>query len=129
MNWQYEKLDKDGKVITVSEYTIDSKKEYTGQFVFNVKAWFDENPEEWKARGWTKHIAWSNKEIKEKWPHNAQTQILLRGIKRIDEHTVEDTYHIINKSEEMMRLQELLGVVEPWVDSDVITVGQFGIDV
>lgn len=122
MTWDYEKLDEEGKKITVTNYTIDSKKEYTGQFVFNVKAWFDEHPDEWVARGWTKHIHYETKEIKQKWPHNAQTQILLKGINRVDEHTIEDVYYVLDKSEEMMRLQELLGVVDAWGDS-VITFG------
>ncbi|MBR4458268.1 MAG: hypothetical protein IKS31_04850 [Clostridia bacterium] len=122
MTWDYEKLDEEGKKITVSNYTIDSKKEYTGQFVFNVKAWFDEHPDEWVARGWTKHIHYETKEIKQKWPHNAQTQILVKGINRVDEHTIEDVYYVLDKSEEMMRLQELLGVVDAW-GNRIVTFG------
>ena len=123
MTWDYEKLDEEGKKITVTNYTIDSKKEYTGQFVFNVKAWFDEHPDEWVARGWTKHIHYETKEIKQKWPHNAQTQILLKGINRVYEHTIEDVYYVIDKSEEMMRLQEMLGAVDSWFDGGVVTLG------
>lgn len=123
MNWYYEKLDDKGKTITVNTYTIDSKKEHTGQFVFNVKAWFDEHPDYWPEHGWTKHITYESKEIEEKWPHNKQTQILIREVRRVDAHTVEDTYHVIDKSEEMMRLQELLGVVEAWGDGAVVTFG------
>lgn len=123
MEWDYEKLDENGKTITVSNYTIDSKKEYTGQFVFNVKAWFDEHPDEWVARGWTKHIRWTGEEIKEKWPHNRQTQILVKATNRVDEHTIEDVYHVIDKSEEMMRLQETLRVVDAWGDDTIVTYG------
>ena len=123
MTWDYEKLDEEGKKITVTNYTIDSKKEYTGQFVFNVKAWFDEHPDEWVARGWTKHIHYETKEIKQKWPHNAQTQILVKGINRVDEHTIEDVYYVIDKSEEMMRLQEMLGAVDSWFDGGGVTLG------
>ncbi len=120
MTWDYEKLDKDGRKITVNNYTIDSKKEYTGKFVFNVKAYFDEHPDVWMAGGWTKHIFYEPKEIKQRWPHNAQTQVLLKGINRVDEHTIEDVYYVLDKSEEMMRLQELLGVVDEW---GVVTFG------
>jgi len=116
MNWHYEKLDEKGKLISVNTYTIDSKKEYTGRYVVNVKAWFDEHPKEWVARGWTKHVIWSSEEIKEKWPHNAQTQLLIRAVKRVDEHTVEDDYHVIDKSEEMMRFEELQAVAG-WGDT------------
>ena len=122
MNWDYEKLDENGKKVTVNNYTIDSKKEYTGRFVFNVKAWFDENPDEWKTRGWTKHITHSAEEIREKWPHNAQTQILLKGTRRIDEYTVEDDYHVVDKSEEMLRLQELMAVVDPFDSFDNVAI-------
>ena len=124
MYWDYEKLDENGKKVTVSNYTLDSKKEYTGRFVINVKAWFDEHPAEWVARGWTKHIHSEPEEIKERWPHNSQTQILLKGTRRVDEHTIEDVYYAIDKSEEMMRLQELLGVVDPFDSFDnVVTIG------
>lgn len=124
MTWDYEKLDENGKRITVSNYTIDSKKEYTGRFVFNVKAWFDENPDERIARGWIKHIHWTPEEMKEKFPFNEQTQVLLRSVKVIDEYTVEDDFHAIDKSEEMMWLQEMLGVVDPFdTDAQVVTYG------
>ena len=112
MSWDYEKLGEDGKRITVSGYTIDSKKKYTGQFVVNVKAWFDEHPDEAIARGWTKHIHLTPEEIRERWPHDEQTQILVRAVRRVDEHTVEDTYYVMDKSEEMMRLQEMLSTVD-----------------
>ncbi len=127
MDWDYEKLDENGKLITVSTWTIDSKKEYTGRYVMNVKAWFDEHPEERIARGWTKHIRWSPEEVREKWPHNPQTQVLVRALKPIDAHTVEDDYHIIDKSEEMMRMQELLGVVDAFDSYDTMNVETEGI--
>lgn len=116
MTWDYEKLDENGKLLTISNYTIDSKKEYTGRYVFNVKAWFDENPGEAIARGWTKHIRFERKEIEERWPHDPQTQILVKSTRRVDEHTIEDDYHAIDKSEEMMRLQEMAGAVDLFSD-------------
>ena len=120
MNWDYERLDENGKTERVYNFTIDADRKYTGQLVMNVKAWFDEHPDEWVARGWTKHIHYEPKEIKEKYPFNAQTQILLKGINRVDEHTIEDVFYVLDKSEEMMRLQELLGVVDPYGDSDSV---------
>lgn len=125
MNWSYERLKADGKIETVSVYTIDSKKEYTGKFVFNVRAYFDENPDLWKANGWTKHITWEQKEIDEKWPHNKQTQLLMKSTRNVDEHTIEDTFYVVDKSEEMMRLQELMSVVHGWDDGIVF----YGADV
>ena len=51
----------------------------------------------------------------------------MRALKPIDAHTVEDDYHIIDKSEEMMRMQELLGVVDAWDSYDTINVETEGI--
>lgn len=116
MTWDYEKLGENGKLLTIGNYTIDSKREYTGRYVVNVKAWFDENPGEAIARGWTKHIHFERKEIEERWPHDPQTQILVKSTRRVDEHTIEDDYHAIDKSEEMMRLQEMAGVVDIFSD-------------
>ena len=112
MDWHYERLKEDGSIISVYNLTNDLDGEYTGRYVLNVKAWLDENPEEAIARGWTKHITWSLEEIQEKWPHNTQSEYLLKSLKRVDEHTVEDTYYVIPKSEAMMTLEEMLQVID-----------------
>lgn len=45
--WSYEKLDEEGKIKTIAgDYTNDADGKITGRIVMNVKAWFDENPEE-----------------------------------------------------------------------------------
>lgn len=108
MQWHYEKLDEEGKVKRADIYTNDCDGKITGRYVMNVKAWFDENPEERIARGWTKHITWEGKEIKEKWPHEAN-EALIKATKRIDEYTIEDDYHVVQVSEAMLAAQELLG--------------------
>lgn len=114
--WEYEKLDENGKIKYCPINDYDGK--ITGHIVFGVKAWFDENPEERKRLGWVKHIHHDTKNIE----YNKRTQYLKRGTKQIDEYTVEDAYHVMDKSEEMMRLEELTrgGF---WGDDDVITFG------
>lgn len=114
--WEYEKLDENGKIKYCPINDYDGK--ITGHIVFGVKAWFDENPEERKRLGWVKHIHHDTKNIE----YNKRTQYLKRGTKQIDEYTVEDVYHVMDKSEEMMRLEELTrgGF---WGDDDVTTFG------
>lgn len=84
-----------------------------------MKAWFDENPEERKRRGWVKHIVHSTKDIE----YNRQTQYLVPSVRTIDEFTVEDEYHILDKSEEQMRLNELNGGWFGLDDDTVFTIG------
>ena len=98
--WHYEKLDEKGRVKWASPNDPDAK--ITGRHVFGLQAWFDENPEERIRLGWIKHIEHKTKDIE----YNRQTQFLVKGIKTIDEYTVEDEWHIMDKSEEMMRLEE-----------------------
>lgn len=99
--WEYEKLDENNKIKFCPLNDYDGK--ITGHIVFGVKAWFDENPEERKRLGWVKHIHHETKDIE----YNRGTQYLKRSLKQIDEYTVEDEWHIMDKSEEMMRLEEL----------------------
>lgn len=107
MHWHYEKIDENGKLKSINNYQNDTDGKITGRFVVNVKAWFDEHPEEAIARGWTKHITWTTEEQDEKWPHNEGTEYLSRSIKRIDDHTVEDDYVVMQKSEAQLALEEL----------------------
>ena len=117
--WYYERLKEDGTKETVYENKNDFDGKITGKIVFGVKAWFDENPEERKRRGWVKHIVHSTKDVE----YNRQTQYLVPSVKTIDEFTVEDEYHILDKSEEQMRLNELNG---GWFASDDDVVFTFG---
>lgn len=100
--WHYERLNEEGRVITAP--VNDTEGKYTGgRIVYGVEAWLDENPEEARRLGWVKHITHSTKEIE----YDRATQYLARQVRVIDDYTVEDVYHIMNKSAEMMRLEEL----------------------
>ena len=114
--WEYEKLDENGKIKFCPMNDYDGK--ITGHIVFGVKAWFDENPEEQRRLGWVKHIHHDTKNIE----YNKRTQYLKRSTKQIDEYTVEDVWYVMDKSEEMMRLEELTrgGF---WGDDDGIVFG------
>ena len=109
--YTYEKLV-DGKRKTVSEYTIDSDRSITGKFIVNVKAYFDENPEERIRLGWTKHIHPDNTLLYDK-----QTHYLVVLAKQVDEYTIVDEYHALPKSEEMLELEEMLESIGVWYDS------------
>ena len=118
ITWTYEKLDEKGKLKYLPVNDYDGKE--TGKIVFGLKAWMDEHPEERKRLGWIKHIHYSGKEIKERWPYDHHTQWLKQVNKQIDEWTIEDDYHVMEKSEDMMLLQELLPAVngDIWYDGD-----------
>ena len=99
--WDYEKLDENYKIKHAPSNDYDGS--VTGRIVFNVAAWFDENPAERIRLGWIKHIHPDTKSVE----YNRQSQYLVKSIRQIDEYTVEDVYHVMDKSEEMMRLEEL----------------------
>lgn len=107
MNWYYERMKADGAVEEIHVHTNDTDGSITGRVVINVKAWFDENPEERIRLGWTKHITFDENEVKERWPHNSQSQYLVKTIVQVDDYTVEDTYYVMDKSEEQMLLEEI----------------------
>lgn len=109
--YYYEKLV-DGKRKTVSEFTIDSDRSITGKYIVNVKAYFDENPEERIRLGWTKHIHPDRDLVYDK-----QTQYLVVLPKQVDEFTIVDEYHALPKSEEMLELEEMLESIGVWYDS------------
>lgn len=105
---RYEKLDENYKMHYCP--ANDNDGSVTGKIVMNVKAWFDENPEEARKRGWIKHLSYeSNEEFKKDFPDfDPASQILVSGTKRIDDFTIQDEYHIIDKTPEMMELEEML---------------------
>ena len=116
--WHYEKIDpEDGKIKIAPPN--DPTGKYTGHHVFGLQAWFDEHPAERIALGWIKHLHKETKDIE----YDKRTQYLVKTVKTIDAYTVEDEFHVMDKSEEMMRLAELLVDEEVWVAGEVLTIG------
>ena len=111
--WQYEQLQEDGTIKIVGTNRNDFDAKITGKYVFGVKAYFDENPEEAHRLGWVKHIMHDTS----KWiAYNKQTQYLVRTTKTIDKYTYEDVYLIMDKTEDMMRAAE--EAVDGWTTYD-----------
>lgn len=99
--YSYVKLE-DGKIKNLPSHDPNGEI-LVGRHMMNLKEWMDENPEERKRLGWTKYIHVDTREIE----YNQQTQYLQRYYQQIDEYTIKDEYEIIDKSEEMMLLEEL----------------------
>lgn len=100
-NWYYEKLDENGRRKHAPIHDLDGKE--TGHHVYMLREWFDENPEERKRLGWTKHITHKAKDIE----YDRASQYLVNNVRRIDEWTVEDNWMVMSMSEEQMRLAEI----------------------
>lgn len=126
MYWTYERLDENGYAQRCP--AVDADGEVTGHIVINVKAWFDENPEERKRLGWVKHVMWEYEEIKERFPYDPTTQVLVKSVRNVDEWTVEDAYHALDKSEEAMLLEEIFQTAGLYVPTgNVILDGNGGV--
>ena len=106
MYWTYKKIDENLKEQYCPKDDYDGSVTGTGKCILNVKAWFDENPEERKRLGWIKHIQPDLEE--EGIEYDKQTQYITWSTEQVDEYTLCEVPHICNKSEEMMRLEELL---------------------
>lgn len=103
--YRYEKWDAEkGEVVYCP--TDDKDKNVTGKFILNVPAYFDENPGERKRLGWIKHITHTGADIE----YNRQTQFLVWTTQQIDDYTIEDVAHILDKSEEQLEFEEMLSV-------------------
>lgn len=101
--WRYEKLDDDMKRVFCPMNDLDGK--ITGHIVVGLSKWFDEHPEERKQLGWIKHI---ETDWKDQVPdYDSTRQYLVRGLRQIDEYTVEDVWHAMPLSEEMMMWIEM----------------------
>lgn len=112
--WYYEHYNDKGKLVRAKMNDYDGK--ITGHIVFNIDAYFDENPDEARRLGYIKHITHSPKEIKAMFPDlDRCTQCVVASVKVIDDYTVEDVYHVVDKSEEMMLYAELSSVGDVYV--------------
>lgn len=106
MTWTYERLKEDGTIEHLP--TNDTDGSITRKIILGVKQWFDENPDEYKARRWIKHIKHSDEEIKQiVGDYNPQTQYITTSQKMIDDYTIEDTYNVGTKSEEMLLFEDM----------------------
>lgn len=108
MEYSYEKLDENYNVQYCPMNDADGA--ITGHHVIGLRAWFDENPEERKRLGWIKHLQPGTKDIE----YNKQTQYLVKSIRQVDEWTIIDDYHVMDKTEEMMLFEEMLQTVDPY---------------
>lgn len=103
-NWRYERMN---EKMEIEQCPIDDKDgAITGKIILNVPAYFDENPDERIRLGWTKHITHDTEEVE----YNRQTQFLVQSTKVIDEYTIEDEYHVLDKSEDQLAFEEMLSV-------------------
>lgn len=101
--WHYEKLDENLARQYCPINDLDGK--ITGRCVLGVKQWFDENPEERKRLGWIKVI---EHDLKDQLPDFDRTQqYVVQTTRQIDEYTVEQVYHAMPLSEEMMLFIEM----------------------
>lgn len=100
--WTYEKMGEDGRI----KYAPlnDPNGKITGKCIMNLAEYFDENPEERIRLGWIKHIHHDPDEV----IYNKQTHYLIGSPVKVDEYTIDDTYHVFEKTEEMMLLEEML---------------------
>ena len=104
MDYFYEKLNDKGEV---QRCPLDDKDgSICGHIVIGLPRWFDENPEERIRLGWIKHITHDTDEIE----YNKQTQFLTKQVNQIDDYTIEDVYHVLDKSEEQLLFEEMLSV-------------------
>ena len=113
--WEYEKLDENGDRKTLPPHDLDGT--ITGRKILNLKSWMDENPEERIRLGYIKHIHPGSGSVE----YNRQTQYLVQSLRQIDDYTVEDAYHVLDKSEDQMALEEMLESAAP----GVTTIGGF----
>ena len=109
MQHRYIKVDENGKFRYCPANDFDGS--ITGRIIIGLPVWFDENPEERKRLGWIKAIDYSQKEIAEKYPYDKQTQYLVRTEKTVDKYTIEAEYHVMDKSEEMLLLEDMINAL------------------
>lgn len=126
--YRYEKYDEEKqRMEQVSHFKNDVDGSITGHIVMDVFAWFDENPEERKRLGWIKHIYYDKTEDTGV-EFNRQTQFSVITQKEIDEYTVEDVYHVVDKSEEQLLFEQMLSIAngyETSVDGITFVGGDF----
>lgn len=128
MEYRYERMDENNNIQTCPINDYDGSITGTGHCIIGLKAWFDENPEKRKALGWIKHFYYSkNSEVKEDLPdYDPLTHYLTLSTETIDEYTVRDRYRLIEKSDEMLELEEMLETMNLYVPNGTMIVDSMG---
>ena len=109
-HYKYEKYNEEKQRMEhASHFTNDVDGSITGHIVMDVASWFDENPEERTRLGWIKHI-WYDKPEDAGVEFNQQTQFYVIETRTIDEYTVEDVYHVKDKSEDQLLFEQMLSI-------------------
>ena len=103
MDHYYNKLGDDYNIKRCPNNDIDGK--ITGKIILNLPGYFDENPEERIALGWTRVNTYDKKDVE----YNIHSQMLITGTRKIDDYTVEEYPIIIDKSPAMMAAEEYEG--------------------
>lgn len=128
MQYRYIKLDEDGqkKYCPINDY--DGSISGTGHCIIGLKMWFDENPEERKRFGWIKHYYYDDpKELKADLPdYDPAIHYLTCSMEQVDEWTVRDRYHIIEKTDEMLEMEEMLEVMNLYVPNGTMILDSQG---
>lgn len=106
-SWEYEKLDENYNKMFCPMNDIDGK--ITGHSIIGLRQWFDENPEERKRLGWVKHIHHAAKD--QLGDYDTTTHFPVCTTKQVDEFTIEDEWHLLPISEDMMVFTELANVM------------------
>ena len=101
--WYYQRFDPETFELKHCPHT-DLDGAITGhRGIFDLPSWLDENPEERIRLGFIKHIRADRDAVE----YNPQTQYLTRSVRTIDAHTVEDVWTVLDKTEDMLLMEEL----------------------
>ena len=128
MEYKYEKLDENYRRQYCPLNDYDGSITGTGKCIIGLKAWFDENPEERKRLGWIKHYYYENvDEMREDYPEFVPAQhYAVQYTEEIDEYTVKDSYRIIEKTDEMLELEEMLESMNIYIPTGTMIVDSMG---
>ena len=128
MEYKYEKLDENYRKRYCPLNDYDGSITGTGKCIIGLKAWFDENPEERKRLGWIKHYYYKDAdEMREDYPEFLPAQhYAVQYTEEIDEYTVKDSYRIIEKTDEMLELEEMLESMNIYIPTGTMIVDSMG---
>ena len=128
MRYRYQRVDEEGRLQFCPLNDYDGKITGTGLCIIGLKAWFDENPEERKRLGWIKHWEYEKpSEIAEDLPEYDPTKhYLAKWTVWVDEYTTKDKYYIIEKTDEMMAMEEMLEAMNLYVPTGTMLVDSMG---